>query len=69
LHLPGLSGIELLGRIRSEPRLQDVPVIIMTGSIDPNDVTECSRLGVTAYLPKPVDLLSFIAIVGPHSLK
>jgi CheY-like chemotaxis protein len=49
LQLPGISGIELLGKIRREPRLNTVPVIIMSGSINPHDVTECTRLGVTAY--------------------
>ena len=69
LQLPGLSGIELLGKIRREPRLNTVPVIIMSGSINPHDVTKCTRLGVTAYLPKPVNLVTFIAIVAPQSLK
>jgi CheY-like chemotaxis protein len=69
LLLPCLSGIELLRIIRHEPRLEAVPVIIISGSINPTDVTECSRLGVTAYLPKPVNLATFIAIVAPQSLK
>jgi len=67
LKLPGLSGIELLRKIRHEPRLNTVPVIIISGSINPSDVTECSELGVTAYLPKPVNLATFIAIVAPQS--
>ena len=69
LQLPGLSGIELLRTIRREPRLRTVPVIIVSGSINPTDVAECSQLGVTAYLPKPVNLATFVAIVAPQSLK
>jgi two-component system, response regulator len=64
LRLPGMSGIQLLEKIRQEPRLQAVPVIVMTGSADPRDVEECSRLGVTAYLPKPVSLTTFIKTVA-----
>jgi CheY-like chemotaxis protein len=63
LRLPGLSGIELLEKIRQDERLRSVPVIVMTGSVDPHDVAECSRLGVTAYLPKPVALTTFIKTV------
>lgn len=64
LRLPGLSGIQLLEAIRQEPRLKSTPVIIMTASIDPKDVEECTRLGVTAYLPKPVNITTFIKIVA-----
>ena len=65
LRLPGLSGIQVLEAIRQEPRLKRTPVIIMTASIDPKDVEECTRLGVTAYLPKPVNITTFIKIVAP----
>jgi CheY-like chemotaxis protein len=63
LRLPGLSGVKLLEKIRQDERLHPVPVIVMTGSVDPKDVEECNRLGVTAYLPKPVGLTAFIKTV------
>jgi two-component system, response regulator len=64
LNLPRLSGIELLRQIRQEPRLYTLPVIIMTNSIDPEDVEKCARLGVFAYLPKPIGLELFKKIIG-----
>jgi len=64
LRLPGISGLQLLEKIRADARLRSVPVIVMTGSVDPKDVAECSRLGVTAYLPKPVGLTTFIKTVA-----
>ena len=64
LRLPGLSGIDLLKAVRQQPRLKEVPVIIMTGSTNPNDVKECERLGVTAFLPKPIRLSTFIKTVA-----
>jgi CheY-like chemotaxis protein len=64
LRLPAMTGIELLQKIRHDQRLHDVPVIVMTGSVDPKDVDECTRLGVTAYLPKPVGLTTFIKTVA-----
>ena len=64
LKLPELSGLELLERVRREPRLESLPVIVMTGSIDPNDLDRCFQLGVTAYLPKPIELRAFIKTVA-----
>jgi len=63
LRLPGMSGVELLEKIRQDERLHAVPVIVMTGSLDPRDVETCDRLGITAYLPKPVGLSTFIKTV------
>ena len=64
LRLPGMSGIQLLEKIRQDERLRAVPVIVMTGSVDPKDVEACNQLGVTAFLAKPVGLSSFIKTVA-----
>ena len=64
LRLPGLSGVELLKKVRHDPRLHSVPVIVMTGSSDPKHLEECTRLGVTAFLEKPVSLTTFIKTVA-----
>jgi CheY-like chemotaxis protein len=64
LRLPGMSGTELLEKIRQDARFQRIPVIVMTGSADPRDLEICNRLGVTAYLPKPVTLTTFIKTVA-----
>src|SRR5271170_2848894 len=56
----GINGLELLEKIRSETRLKDVPVIIMTGSDNAKDMETGERLGVTAYLLKPVAITTFI---------
>jgi CheY-like chemotaxis protein len=63
LNLPGLSGIDLMKRMKKEARLQDIPVIVMTGSDARRDVEECSKLGVTAYLPKPISIATFLKTV------
>ncbi len=64
LRLPGLSGIDLLERIRQEPHLQNLPVIAMTGSTRQADVDRCRELGVSHFLSKPIDLTTFISIVS-----
>jgi two-component system response regulator len=64
LKLPALSGLELLRRLRVHDSLQDLPVIIMTSSNDPNDLEECRRLKVTNYVSKPVTFTSFSKAVA-----
>jgi CheY-like chemotaxis protein len=66
LRLPRLAGVRLLEEIRRELRLHELPVIVMTNSLDPADAEQCVRLGVCAYSPKPVDieLIRTIIICG-----
>ncbi len=64
LHLPGISGLELLRKMREVRRLRDVPVIIMTGSVNPKDETECAKYNVSAFLIKPVSVLDFVKSVA-----
>jgi CheY-like chemotaxis protein len=65
LNLPGMSGVALLREIRRQPRVSQVPVIIMTGSLDPRDFEACQALKVAAFVPKPITFESFSkAITG-----
>jgi CheY-like chemotaxis protein len=59
IHLPGMSGIELLRHIRDMPGMEDFPVIMMTSCPDPRDMEECQRLGAKSYVEKPVTVASF----------
>jgi two-component system response regulator len=52
LKLPRLSGLETLERIRREPRLTTVPVVVLTSSIQEEDTKTARQLGATAYLVK-----------------
>ncbi len=53
--LPGMSGINLLKRIKDSPALKTVPVVILTSEIDPGVKDTCMRTGCAAYLNKPVE--------------
>lgn len=57
--MPGLSGAELLRAIRSDPRSQNIPILIVTSHGDGEHLSEAQRAGVTQYLVKPfnTDLL------------
>jgi CheY-like chemotaxis protein len=55
LHLPGLSGMDLLTTIKKHPRTKDVPVIILTGEADRRNEDACLKAGCAAYLKTPAD--------------
>lgn len=57
--LPRLAGPEVLRKIKSDPAVSHIPVVIMTSSNQLLDVTECYRLGANSYLVKPIDFKSF----------
>jgi two-component system, response regulator len=59
LKLPRLDGLGLLRRLRSEPRTQLLPVVVLTSSDEDRDVIEGYRLGANSYIRKPVDFNQF----------
>jgi two-component system response regulator len=62
MHLPKIDGLEVLRRIKADPRTHSIPIIVLTGSKDSRDITECKRMGVENYILKPVDFQSFSEI-------
>jgi two-component system response regulator len=59
LKLPKVDGIEVLRRIRSDPRTQSIPVVVLTSSKEDRDIVETCALGVNSYIVKPVDFDQF----------
>jgi len=59
LKLPRIEGLEVLRRIRSDPRTQLFPVVILTSSREEQDVIGSYRLGANSYIRKPVDFDQF----------
>ncbi|WP_138223064.1 response regulator [Nibricoccus aquaticus] len=64
LHLPKVSGLEVLRRIKEEPATRNVPVVVLTASRLHRDVEECLRLGAEAYLVKPVGFENFSKVTA-----
>lgn len=63
LGLPKKDGREVLAEIKSDENLKTIPVVIMTASDCEQDMQDCERLGVDAYITKPVDFAKFIEIL------
>ena len=63
LKLPKVSGIEVLRQIRSDETMKIIPIVILTSSREERDLVESYRLGVNAYVVKPVNFNEFIESV------
>ena len=59
LKLPKVDGLEVLKRIKSDPRTKNVPVVMLTSSSQERDIIESYELGVNSYIVKPVDFEQF----------
>ena len=59
LKLPKVDGIEVLRRIKSDPRTRAIPVVILTTSREERDIVNTYELGVNSYIVKPVDFEQF----------
>ncbi|HEY2986976.1 MAG TPA: response regulator [Candidatus Binatia bacterium] len=63
LKLPKIDGFEVLRQVRAEDRLKMIPVVVLTSSREEQDLIETYRLGINAYVVKPVDFHQFVDAV------
>ncbi len=63
IHMPGMDGIELLQRVKADPRLKSIPVIMHTSSEDPADKAVCRELGCSEYLIKHEIFKETVALI------
>jgi len=60
LKLPKVDGLEVLKQIKSDAKLNMIPVVVLTSSKEEKDMVASYRLGVNAYVVKPVDFHEFV---------
>ena len=63
IRLPGIDGIEALGRLRAEPATRAIPVMAMTASVMTADRRKITDAGFDAYQSKPIKVKDFVAAV------
>jgi len=64
LKLPKVDGLEVLRKVKSDPRTRTIPVVVMTSSQEQRDVVDSYHLGVNSYVVKPVDFDQFSKAVS-----
>jgi two-component system response regulator len=63
LKLPKVDGMQVLEKVKGDPRTKDIPVVLMTSSREERDRINGYELGVNSYLQKPVDFAEFRKVV------
>ena len=63
IKMPKVDGLEVLRAIKKDDNLKTIPVVILTSSREEKDLVESYKLGVNAYVVKPVDFQQFIEAV------
>lgn len=64
LKLPKIDGLEVLRRVKGDPRTKKIPVVVLTSSKEQPDVLDCYHLGVNSYIVKPVNFENFVSCVA-----
>ncbi len=59
INMPKVNGIEVLEKLKSDPRTKEIPVVILTSSREGPDIQKCYQLGANSYIAKPVNFEAF----------
>jgi DNA-binding response OmpR family regulator len=62
--MPKMDGLEVLARLRAEPRTREVPVVMLTARTTDTDVWQGWQAGADYYLTKPFDLRELLRFIG-----
>jgi two-component system response regulator len=68
LILPGLSGVRVIARLREAPRTRTMPIVVLSSSSEPDDITASYAAGANSYLVKPLDFTSLERLVR-HAIR
>jgi two-component system, response regulator len=68
LKMPKVDGIEVLNKIKNDDQKKIIPVVVLTSSKEERDIIESYKLGVNAYVVKPVEFEKFVEAVAQLGL-
>jgi len=63
LKMPKLDGIQVLRHLKMDEQMRCIPVVVLTSSREDRDLVECYKLGVNAYVVKPIRFTEFVEAV------
>jgi len=63
LKMPKVSGMQVLEKVKSDPKLKTIPVVMLTSSKEGPDIEKCFELGANSYIVKPVDSDNFFQAI------
>lgn len=63
IQMPKVNGLEVLEKIKNDPRTQSIPVVVLTSSKESPDIQRCYKLGANSYIVKPVNFEGFAAAI------
>ena len=64
LKMPKMDGLKVLRAMKSDPRIQEIPVVMLTSSCEDRDLDEAYRLGANSYIVKPVEFDNYSEAVS-----
>ncbi len=68
IRMPKVNGVEVLKRLKSDPELKKIPVVMITTTDDPREVENCHELGCSNYITKHVEYESFANAIRQFGL-
>jgi CheY-like chemotaxis protein len=60
INLPGINGLDVLERLRSNPLTLDIPVIVLSAHVMEHDVLKAMEAGANAFVPKPIEFQNLL---------
>lgn len=72
LNMPRMNGLEALEKIKSDPKLRLIPVVVLSTSNSQTDIVSCYSLGAASFLTKPstfADMTSMMSVLGNYWMK
>lgn len=66
INLPGMSGYEVVQKIKESPKLKHIPVVAISANAMPSDIEKGREAGFDEYLTKPVDIIRLLDIVNQY---